>query len=438
MTVDDEETTVNIGDDYTVTDKVYYVVPATADTWMTFTAPFNVEKLWIVETYEESALEATPLKKLETEEGAPEVFLNKRQSVLLEQAKHNADFAAFFGVAMALGREQTFDEIYRDYIGWAMFKDNHTGGASTYTKRGKVQLQHYDGSNFSAAHYYLYKNNANWELKNDGNYQTAWEVVGKVGEGDVLMQQGETYSLLFPYCTGCDVQKDEHGNIIKDENGLPKLAYTRDYWDYWSGKFLIFESTTATDENPHKIKGSDYHNALFDPAKSVSGNSAILTGNSTFALMYTDESVDSKIYTYTPTMGRECFENGSIDDGYGNITYQEIQPTVAFLITDIPSQSGMPARKISRTGEIIYDKENTPTGNLGGNIPTVGGGNDLFITKTAGGINVAVAAPQQVRVLSSTGAVLYSGMVQTSVDVAIPTTGVYVVTGENEAQKILY
>ena len=438
VTVDDEETTVNIGDDYTVTDKVYYVVPATADTWMTFTAPFNVEKLWIVETYEESALEATPLKKLETEEGAPEVFLNKRQSVLLEQAKHNADFAAFFGVAMALGREQTFDEIYRDYIGWAMFKDNHTGGASTYTKRGKVQLQHYDGSNFSTAHYYLYKNNANWELKNDGNYQTAWEVVGKVGEGDVLMQQGETYSLLFPYCTGCDVQKDEHGNIIKDENGLPKLAYTRDYWDYWSGKFLIFESTTATGENPHKIKGSDYHNALFDPAKSVSGNSAILTGNSTFALMYTDESVDSKIYTYTPTMGRECFENGSIDDGYGNITYQEIQPTVAFLITDIPSQSGMPARKISRTGEIIYDKENTPTGNLGGNIPTIGGGNDLFVTSIAGGINIAVAAPQQVRVISSTGAVLYSGMVQTSVDVAIPTTGVYVVTGENEAQKILY
>ena len=56
----------------------------------------------------------------------------------------------------------------------------------------------------------------------------------------------------------------------------------------------------------------------------------------------------------------------------------------------------------------------------------------------SGGINIAVAAPQQVRVISSTGAVLYSGMVQTSVDVAIPTTGVYVVAGENEVQKILY
>jgi hypothetical protein len=74
----------------------------------------------------------------------------------------------------------------------------------------------------------------------------------------------------------------------------------------------------------------------------------------------------------------------------------------------------------------------------GGNIPTVGGGNDLFITSTATGINIAVAEPQQVRVMSSTGAVIFSGMVQTAVDVLLPTTGVYVITGENEVHKILY
>ena len=155
--------------------------------------------------------------------------------------------------------------------------------------------------------------------------------------------------------------------------------------------------------------------------------------------MYTDESVDSKIYTYYPTMGRECFENGSIDDGYGNITYQEIQPTVAFLITDIPSQSGMPARKISRTGEIIYDVDNNGDGTVtGGHIPTVGGGNDLYITETAEGINIAVAEAQHVRVMSATGAVLYNGMVQTAVDVALPANGVYVIAGENEVHKILF
>ena len=99
----------------------------------------------------------------------------------------------------------------------------------------------------------------------------------------------------------------------------------------------------------------------------------------------------------------------------------------------------MPARGISRTGEIIYGKENTPTDvNPGGNIPTVGGGNDLFITSTATGIKIAVVEPQQVRVMSATGATLISGMVQTAVDVFLPTAGVYVVAGDNEVHKILH
>ena len=116
-----------------------------------------------------------------------------------------------------------------------------------------------------------------------------------------------------------------------------------------------------------------------------------------------------------------------------------IKPTTAFLYGDVPtSASGAPARKITRTGQIIYDKQNTPTDNQQGGMPTVGGGNDLYITQTDNGINIAVAAPQNVRVLSSTGAVLYSGMVHTAVDVAIPVTGVYVVTGANEVHKILY
>ena len=119
----------------------------------------------------------------------------------------------------------------------------------------------------------------------------------------------------------------------------------------------------------------------------------------------------------------------------------QIMPTTAFLWTNLSTPSNVRVRSISRTGEIDYvTDENDENGNQGsgGNIPTVGGGNDLYITQTDNGINIAVAAPQNVRVLSSTGAVLYSGMVHTAVDVAIPVTGVYVVTGANEVHKILY
>jgi hypothetical protein len=54
------------------------------------------------------------------------------------------------------------------------------------------------------------------------------------------------------------------------------------------------------------------------------------------------------------------------------------------------------------------------------------------------GINVAVAAPQNIRVLSSTGSVIYSGFVQTAVDITLPANGIYIVSGENEVQKILF
>ena len=430
-TVTKEDSTLKTGENYTISEKVYYVVPTTADIWMTFTAPFNVEKLYIVEAYEEAKLAATPLKKV-TDEDGDTITLNKRQSVLLEQAKHNADFAAFFGVAMALGRDQTFEQIHQDYEGWAKYVDKKEN------TRGKIKLEHYNGNNFFTANYYLYHNAGEW-TRNGDKFDTKWEVVGEVAEGEILMRQGETYSMLFPYCTGCDVLKDAEGNIIVDANGLPQLSAVRDYWDYWSGKFLIFESTQASSKNPHTIKGSKHRSELFAPASSGNGTSAVLTGNSTFALMTSDETVDSKVYTYSALMGRENFENNSYDDGYGTMLYQQIQPTVSFLIADIPSQAGMPARNVMRTGEIIYGKENTPTDvNPGGNIPTVGGGNDLFITSTVEGINIAVAEPQHVRVMSATGAIIYSGLVQTAVDVALPATGVYVITGENEVHKILH
>ena len=90
---------------------------------------------------------------------------------------------------------------------------------------------------------------------------------------------------------------------------------------------------------------------------------------------------------------------------------------------------------ITRNGKIIGNGDGNTTGT---HMPTVGGGNDLFITAINGGINVAVAAPQHVRVLSATGATIYSGMVQTAVDVNLPTDGIYIVSGEREVQKILY
>ena len=115
-----------------------------------------------------------------------------------------------------------------------------------------------------------------------------------------------------------------------------------------------------------------------------------------------------------------------------------ILPTTAFILANAPGPQGKQPISIMRTGEIDYGKDNTSSNLEQDGIPTVGGGNDLFVTSIAGGINVAVAAPQNVRVLSSSGAVIYSGHVTTAVDIKLPTNGIYIVSGENEVQKILF
>ncbi len=393
---------------YTITDRVYYVTTATADIWQTFTAPFDVENIYVVETYNEEAL-----AEIET-----------RSEILLEQARHNADFAAFFAVAMAIGTTDDFEGIYKSYIKWAKNQDGEDDNAN-YTKRGKKELIPYivdpatNKGNWRDANFYLNHNAGNWVLTDEESYEVQWEMLTASDTTDgILLHKGETYSLMFPYCPNCEAE----GSLD-----------SRTDWDYWSGKFLIFESTAGA----QVINGRDFLNDtiegnVFTQIPDV--NEVIVTGNSTFAQL---EPERDNVYVYNsnaPFMNSETFEPKEF------VTDPTIYPTTAFLYGNVPTDAqGMPARGVKRTGEIIYDKENTSTDvNPGGNIPTVGGGNDLFITSTVEGINIAVAEPQHVRVLSSTGAVLYSGMVQTAVDVALPTTGVYVITGENEVHKILH
>ena len=418
---------------YTITDKVYYVTTATADVWQSFTAPFDVAKIWVVETYDEKTLKKTPKKK-----DSHGNELTKHKSIMLEQAKHNADFAAFFGVAMAIGSTDPFETIFDDWKYWGMLKDKETmingtplysGEISGYKLRGRAELIPYLGNNWETAHFYLNHNKGNWELDAEADtFKVKWDMLTQADLDDgILLHQGETYSMLFPYCTGC----------WNDEAERPS-----DFWDYWSGKILIFESTKPETDKVHTIQGSNYiaeskvEEQLWIFDGQTSGTDAILTGNSTFAMMNTSRN---DVYTYSADPTMEGFmlydpeESGAA----------EISPTTSFLYANVPTNiHGMPAKKVTREGKIIYGNGNNGNGDggvtTGGHTPTVGGGNDLFITAISGGINVAVAAPQQVRVISSTGAVLYNGWVATSVDVALPIDGIYIVSGENEVQKILY
>ena len=397
------------GNSYTITDRVYYITTATADLWKTFTAPFDVANIYVVEAFSEA--------KLET--------MGTRSEILKEQARHNADFAAFFGVAMAMGSDKSFKAIYESYLKWAEIQDQEAGLPTdgTYTLRGMQKLTPYFGNNWRDANFYLNVNRGNWPLDGVDEYgapafDVKWEMLNQSDTTDgILLHKDSTYSIMFPYCTGCDESLDG-----------------RTSWDYWSGKFLIFESTNA----PQTIKGRDFLDENIDgnifTNTPTNADEVIVTGNSTFANL---NAAEKDVYKYSPYYKDECFEPIEEND-------KIIYPTTAFLYGEVPNNiHNMPAKKVTRDGKIIYGNGNNGNGDGGvttggGNVPTVGGGNALFITSTATGINVAVAQPQQVRVMSATGAIIFSGMVQTAVDVLLPTAGVYVVAGENEVHKILY
>jgi hypothetical protein len=312
----------------------------------------------------------------------------------------------------------------------------YSGELSGYNLRGRAELIPYLGDNWATAHFYLNENKGNWELDAD-TFKVKWDMLTEADlEDGILLHQGKTYSMLFPYCTGCWNTEGEGDELTVLE---------REYWDYWSGKILIFESTDGKVNGEHTIKGSNFvaeskveeQPWIFDNV-TLSTENAVVTGNSTFAQMQTNGAVVDNIWTYYPTPGSENFYPLASNRS------AKISPTTSFLYANVPNNiHNMPAKKITREGKIIYG-ERDESGNpgdgttTGTHTPTVGGGNDMFITGIAGGINIAVAAPQMVCVVNATGHIIYSGYVADNMDVLLPMNGIYVVKGENEAQKIFF
>ena len=155
-----------------------------------------------------------------------------------------------------------------------------------------------------------------------------------------------------------------------------------------------------------------------------------MLGNATFAAMPTD---NKEIYVYYPDLEGSTFLLNEINGS----EWEPIQPSVSYMMLNIPTPSAYSYIKgVKSTGELIYaNRDNTTTGV--GNTPTIGGNSSLFITAISDGINVAVDAPQYVRVLTASGHIVYAGFVQDNVNVILPVNGIYIVSGEKEAQKIM-
>ena len=235
---------------------------------------------------------------------------------------------------------------------------------------------------------------------------------------DTILRKGETYSMLFPYCVGCETSIEERG-----------------YWDYWSGKFLIFEGV----DGPQTINGRNFLDTVaanIATAGAVVGDGLVVTGNSTFAFL---NVYDKNVFTYE---AGDFYGDENFIQKDDNSLVSVITPTTAFLYGYVPTNAeGAQAYLISRTGQIKYRPTSEGGGDdlgTGGHVPTINGGSDIFVTSIADGINIAVAEPQYVGVFAANGTLLFNGWVENSVNVALMNKGVYVVVGENVSVKVIY
>lgn len=244
-----------------------------ADTWYTFTAPFDVHDVSVVESNE------NVIKK------------QKREDALKLQAQENLrimyDWQDFV-IPTKEGRASslTMEELLRP--------------STELPTLARQPLTHYNGDNMMEANYYLYKlKEETFETSDTGkNLNIKWEPVVADDDG-VIMKKGKVYAMQFPWCPMC--------NDLAD----------RKYYDYWSNKMILFHGN-----GPQTVSGAKDHSSIL--ATTPAEGSATLTGNYTFADMtlpkekgyvhdMTDDyfKLNGSAYPVKPTEGFLLYNSGS-------------------------------------------------------------------------------------------------------------------------------
>ena len=272
-----------------------------ADRWRTIVAPFNVKRVYVLEPADESGLK----------------YKSDRATLIARQkaaAEGLYEYLQPYIAPTEEGRTATLLPL-RALI--SKYRAEHV----TKTDDIIFPLVHYDGTNYNSSNYYLYQvpqtgsEPALWEIDGD-NVQSSWDYVKAKSDGsETIMQQGHTYSMSFMYCPTCD--DDYHNNR----------------YDYWTGKFILFEGTGG-----QTINGTDNAGLqTADPSK------AVMTGNSSLGMIDA-----SNVYRFNP-------ESDMYEKASGSV---ELSPIESVML--LPA--GRRAAAVRRSGQIIYS-DNDDTGN---------------------------------------------------------------------------
>ena len=369
---------------YQVDEAQFMVKPIyNADEWMLFCPPFDITNVYVVEAYPEEEL------KTIAETNMDEAY----------RLQATAAVDLFFYLGYDIGFNQTNSDFWTIYNKWKNNKELTTGA-------GRIKLTHFTGSNYSA-NYYLQRSSGIWEW--DGSkFTTDWKylpaspekVMHGEDEYEVVMKKGEIHSMKFPY-----------------------MYSGYEEWDYWTGKYLIFEG-----KGPQIIEGKDYHNSTVLRAKEAGAGTAEIRGNSTLAAMNV-----SNMGAYYLFDGAQKFTRKQND-----AQAEEHWPGEGFVLATPPTSSPAPRRIASidlMSGDVTYEpgdgSENTVTGT-----PTIAGEREMLVYTVAGGLGVIPVQPQHVSIYNTSGQLVASQYLTSEMQFALP-AGIYLVRGEKEQAKAI-
>ena len=438
ITSDFNPASINNQQNYIVSDKVYMMKPIVATDWMLFCPPFDVANMYIIEAYPETQLIkdfATPDSKGNTWNIIePEQIAAARKA----QSQRWMDlYLWWYNYAQNADNDQDFftEEGYASFVNsWMAYEQQKNGAANTAYMPIIDKMCHFMGKEatypngqpwYNAAHYYLYESNGAWTLnEEEGTYTTTWNTVTTYPDGkNAIMKAGKVYALNFPY------------NTIGGHNPLTT-------WDYWTGKYILIESTTK--ENGHTVRGAQYD--MIGVKSTENGQNAWLCGNATFAAKNITDTDADQIWTVENHYGGTNIEEGTIEVNTHEVKRQHtnqnvpLKPTEGFLLASPIAQTNMIATAINyRTGEITYEKIDNPDDDnpaLGSGIPTIMNGMTLIVEPTSEGLTITPIKEQHVMLFDANGKMIFSKHLSAEENVTLP-TGVYVVRGEYEQVKAI-
>ncbi|MEE1070155.1 MAG: hypothetical protein U0K81_06755 [Paludibacteraceae bacterium] len=403
--------TIDNESDYTIQKKVYMLMPIEAAKWTLITPPFDVANVYVIESYPEAQL----IKDFKGKRGRipTEYIAAARQA----QAQRLMDLYTFWyyeekGIGEAFDFFGTGDgytngygrfvNAWMEYEKNANWKLDATGDYTPVVEKlihftGK-QGTYPEGMNWLYANYYLYQSTSEWDYIN-GKFTTQWDTVTTpLGGPDPIMRKGQTYAMHFPF-------NSLNGKHDPDQT-----------WDYWTGKYILVESTSTPE--PHVISGKANAEKQITNL-DLSSETAVLQGNASFA-----EITPSTSYAIWALEKKET----------------SLSPAQGALVSNFTEPVGLRAIGVHyETGRVIYDSipQEEPEQEIPTSIPTIMDGLSLVVETIDGGLRITPAQAQQVLLYNAAGQLILNQYLTSTKEVLLP-AGVYIIpTGTQQPKRVV-